>query len=198
MAAMGMISMRTCLCLVVVCLLTGSARADDSRLATGLGADAQPAWLDDLQPVPEREWYGWQALAGDAVGLAALATAASLSESTGASLLGLGGLASYALVAPVSHAAHGRWGAAAGSLGLRSLPILWGAAAAAEWEPLATNGTDNSGFQVLALLALTAPILLDAAVLSYEDAPARSEEASMQVAPWVSRDAGGLLVGRRF
>jgi hypothetical protein len=70
---------------------------------------------------PERRWYGWQTLACD--GLALLTMSPSLVvDSTAPAAIGY---VTFLLAAPVVHAAHGRWGRAFGSAGIRlGLPLV--------------------------------------------------------------------------
>jgi hypothetical protein len=115
-----------------------------------------------------------------------------------------GGLATLVLGAPVVHAAHSRWGAAAGSLALRTaLPAL---AFVALSQPC--SGECN-GELLLAFVAVTAPVALDAAVLSWEKVPAaadgsnarrrsaRGDEPSVTASPYASASRHRLLLGVR-
>jgi hypothetical protein len=190
--------------LVLLCALAlsygESARADDSRPTTGLGADATPDWLDAPARDAKREWYGWQTLVGDGVALVAFGVAAVAPDESGlATTFAFTGLGSYTLAAPISHAAHGRWGAAFGSLGLRSVPFLASVAYAGCWQPFGGEGSSAgcSALEVLAVVSFVTPIILDAAVLAYDDAPA-THEPRTQLAPWLTRESGGVLVARSF
>ncbi len=132
---------------------------------------ARVARADDA--AAPRRWYGWQTLVTDGAGVVLIA-ASSVPEGhhsyrVASGLVGAG-LTTLVLGAPVVHAAHGRWGAAAGSLALRTLlPAL---AYVALNEPCSG---ECSGPLLLAVLAVTAPVALDAAALSWETTPASTD-----------------------
>ena len=124
-----------------------------------------------------RHWYGWQTLLVDAATVALAATVGTVDsgdrqvENVIAGMV----LVPYALGGPVVHAAHGQWGRAGASLGLRlGAPTvgalggyLVGSASCARPDtsdvPCAAVG---AGLGLLAGGA--AAIILDAAVLAYE------------------------------
>ena len=114
-------------------------------------------------------WYGWQTLVTDGAGVSLFVASAAASAHSQRAATGLvyGGAATLVLGGPVVHAAHGRWGAAAGSLALRvGLPAL---AVLALSQPC----EGECGAQYLfGLFAFTAPVALDACALSWERAPA--------------------------
>jgi len=172
-----------------------SVRAADSPLTAGLGSDAMPAWLDAAPPSDEREWYGWQTLAGDAYALAAVASAPAYGDSGVRMAIGISGLGSYFLTAPISHAAHGRWGAALGSLGLRTLPILTLTAYGSCEHTFA--GGNCTGLVALLAVTLMMPIVVDSAILAYDDPPA-TREARTQLSPWLTPESGGVVIGHSF
>lgn len=69
----------------------------------------------------EEKWYGYQVAAPDVVG-GVLVLAAAQSEAWGTAALGV---ATILLGGPIVHAAHGHWGRAGASLGLRvGAPLL--------------------------------------------------------------------------
>jgi len=150
---------------------------------------------------PETHWYGWETLTVDAVSVAAMPLAGV-------------GVAGYLVGAPIVHAAHDRWGAAAASLGLRvALPIAGAYAGVA----LANCGNSQRasedwcglGEAVLGLgVGMLAAIVIDAAVLGYERAPAAqasepstgraATRTSVAIAPWIERDRKGASLAFTF
>lgn len=139
-----------------------------------------------LDPAPEAapvetggrtRWYGWQNLIVDGlVGLVTLglATGASWPRERDQALVV--GLLGYGLGSPLVHLGHGRGGAAAGSLALRVVAPLLGAALGKGLEP--------------ALMLGAAAVAVDDALLAREKVPATP------VVPRVStvRDPAGRLV----
>jgi hypothetical protein len=159
---------------------------------------------------PAMHWYGWQTLLVDAVGPATLLTARAAVGPSFPSTVGpafwVAGASSYALGAPVVHAAHGQWGRAAGSLGLRiGLPLggaLMGYGIAQATLQGGGGGDDHGGAQstVLYLFTLGGGLVgaitaafVDACALAYEP-EARGSDKPV-VAPTVSLVRGGGSVG---
>jgi hypothetical protein len=92
----------------------------------------------------------------------------------------------------VVHAFHGRWGAAAGSLALRTaLPAFALVVADQPCEG------ECSGALLLLVFALTAPVALDAAALSWERQPPRVYESrgGLRVQPYASARRKGVSAG---
>lgn len=179
------------------------AQPQDSPTAVGLGTDAQPAWME--RDLPERvankkSWYGWQTLTTDGLALTGFAVAGALSESPDSSIyniIALGSLSSYMLGAPIIHAAHGNWGAAAGSLGLRSLPLGSSFAAYAACGGLfQQNESCAATFTAIMAVTFVLPIALDP-FFAYEDPP-KHREHDVQVSAWFERSGGGVTVGDIF
>ena len=117
-----------------VCAVTASSLTVVALPAFADEAPAAPDWHRDpravgtSERVAVRNWYGWQILVTDSASVAVFTAGASASRT---SLLVLG-LAGYLAAAPIVHLAHGRPGAAVGSLAIRVLlPILGVAAGAA-------------------------------------------------------------------
>jgi hypothetical protein len=182
---------------------------------TVLASDGRPApdraGSDNAPEVePAVHWYGWQTLLVDAAGPAALLTARAAVGPSFPSTVGpafwVAGASTYALGAPVVHAAHGQWGRAAGSLGLRlGLPL--GAALVGYGIAQATfqggdGGDDHGGARATVLNlftlggglagAITASFV-DAYALAYEPETRASDKPV--VAPTVSLVRGGGSVG---
>ena len=117
-------------------------------------------------------WYGSQTLATDAAAFALLvpaAVAGAQNNDMAAESLVYTALGSYVMGAPIVHAAHGNWGRALGSLGLRIAAPIAGAFLGAAIEDC--SGGDfcgaAGGVVGLAVGAGTA-IALDAAVIARE------------------------------
>lgn len=150
-------------------------------LTVSRGAEAQEAAGRD----PWR-WYRWQALVTDGAGVALFAASGAASAHSQREATGLiyAGAATLVVGGPIVHAAHGRWGAAAGSLALRvGLPAL---------ALLALNQPcegECGGQLLLGVFAFTAPVALDAAALSWERAPAASAAGAaprLRIQPYAS------------
>src|SRR5262249_36553546 len=71
-------------------------------------------------PSAAPSWYGWQALLVDAAATAPVDIGAASAKSGGLAVA-LAGAGIYAVGGPIIHAAHHRWAAMGGSLGLRLL-----------------------------------------------------------------------------
>lgn len=194
--------------LLVALLAPRLARADEGTEGDAVPVEPAPAAMPPapavVPPTPTRKaekadatrdrWYGWQVLVVDGVSLL-VATPA----------LPPLGVAGYVLGAPIVHAAHGSWGTAAGSVGLRvGLPLL-GAFVGSEGldrgscRELCVGGVIGAGAGILTAIAL------DAAALSWETVPvtkqdrdeARARPArSFAVSPGIApRREGGVDVG---
>jgi hypothetical protein len=133
-----------------------------------------PYVLQPAEPArTQKRWYGWQTLTADGVSLSlvyAIASANAKSDNASLLLLPLG---TYLLVPPIIHLAHERYGAAAGSFGLRLGLPLGGALLGGV---LASSGNkSNGGYGALAgaalgmVIGVGGAIAIDAAVLSREE-----------------------------
>ena len=162
--------------------------------ATPVAEELPPAAAESER---QTRFYGWQTglVDGAALGLftAGLATMklcvlSPCNNSTSESFLALS-LATYAFGAPTVHGAHGRWGTAGASFGLRMAPIVVGA-------PLLA-ADEGSGGAVLFGGAIIA-MIVDSTVLARE--PVRPAAAKVQVTPVVDpqRRTGFVLVTRDF
>lgn len=179
------------------------AQAPAPAAATGLGSDAQPVWLDrELPEHHEAEsWYGWQTLTTDGLALTGLVVAGTLSDSDHQSapqIAGLTSLSTYMLGAPIIHAVHGNWGAAAGSLGLRTLPLGSSfALSTACGGVFQQNDGCAAAIGAIALVTFMLPIALDPAIFAYEETPEK-HASQFHVAAWFEREGGGITVGDMF
>jgi hypothetical protein len=102
-----------------------AARAEPPGLVIPVPVEPMPMLVS--QPLPEAPAapasYRWQVVTADAVAIGSLALASQNQSKD----LGMFALASYALGAPIVHAANGHAGRALGSLALRvGLPLLGG------------------------------------------------------------------------
>lgn len=147
-------------------------------------------------PREERAWYGWQTAGLDAVSVIGLEVGAH--ASTGGQTPMLLGAGLFLLGGPITHLAHGRYGAAAASLGLRVLGPLIGFGLGR----MGSNGADPLilGTTIGVIGAAT----LDAVLLGWETTPAprargaASATGTWSIAPWVDRTRAGVAVGGVF
>lgn len=119
----------------------------------------------------EEEWYGYQVAAPDIVG-SLLVVAGVQSETGPAIALGAGGML---LGGPIVHAAHGHWGRAGASLGLRVggpfLGAILGGALGAGGKS-GKGALDGIVYAIVgAGLGYVAAAAFDIAYLAYEDVP---------------------------
>ncbi len=161
--------------------------------------------------VQARHWYGWQTALVDAaslglgVGMNALSGDGNAGNGVRAFAVGLT-VTGYALGGPVVHAAHGQWGKAAASLGLRL-----GAPAAGTLAGLAIGSAacphDDSDVPCYAvggglglLAGLATAIIVDSAVLAYEPEREPAAAQGIRLAPVViaEHDRWGAGIGGTF
>lgn len=189
---------------------TSGARADDGASATGLGAEAQPAWLqatDREQPPPDAplpnsmQWYGWQTLIADGVTVGSLTTAAVIRDESAETAFARFAVGSFVLGPAVVHAVHGRWGPALGSLALRVAPFALGAATlnCAFSRPFSSGsgGGTCSVLAALTVVSIAVPVVLDTGFFAWERS-SHTREPTVYVVPWGAHDAGGLTLARAF
>jgi hypothetical protein len=146
-------------------------------------------------------WYGWQTLLSDAASIGVALLGAHAEQDT----ILVAGFTGLLVGPPMIHWGHGQVGEGFGSLALRA-PYVGFALAAGYGGCLAGAPEDPDppecgylrlGF-FLGALAMPVAIIVDAAVLAYDD-PEPDARASYRVAPWLDaeRSAGGAsLVGR--
>lgn len=178
--------------------------SDDTFAAAERASVRDEALLLPADRDAERRWYGWETLTVDAVSISAIPVAGV-------------GIAGYLLGGPIVHASHDRWGIAAASLGLRlGLPLV-GGMAGSKLENCHVSSSYDEGMCGLAGLILgmgvgmLTAIVIDAAVLSYERAPATSERGpsgasakrarsttSVALTPWIERDRKGASLAVTF
>lgn len=113
-------------------------------------------------------WYGWQTLLTDGAALMFL-LALGASDRGAEDTFASASVGTYLLGGPVVHAAHGNWGRAAGSLGLRAGAPVVGVALGLELEDC--HGEDFCGFRGALIggsIGLAAAVAIDSAALARE------------------------------
>ncbi len=188
--------------------VSGAARADEPAPSESPAATAATPSPDAPQ-TKSSSWYGWQTLSTDGAAVLLGVLSAAADGQTGKDAFGGAAIAAYGLGGPTVHAAHGRWGAGAGSLALRvGTPVVTGFVGGLIGAALPTKNEDALGglvenvgqtylglvYGVLAGAGIAAG--LDAAFLAHETKTATAAEKtarpSMQVAPTfaVTREGG--------
>ena len=185
---------------LVLSLHVPSARAEaDDAPTTGLGIEAQPAWLNPNRPerAGDETWYGWQTLTTDGVALTGLLGAGLFGNGAGYGIAALS-LGGYVLLAPIVHAVHTNWGAAVGSLALRLLPIASATAIyACSSEFYERDEGCEAAVGTITMLSFVLPIVLDSTLFAYEDA-VEQRAPPLWVAAWLDRSGGGITLGDAF
>jgi hypothetical protein len=142
-------------------------------------------------PPTEARWYGYQTLIADTVVLGAVGGAIFATDTTkeGAVTTLLLGAVGFGLSGPVIHLAHGRVGAAAGTLALRiAVPVLVANIGAEAQDCSRRPGQDygncgTGGFLLGALVGGAAVAALDAVALGWEH---------VAIVPTATRHCAGL------
>ena len=157
----------------------------------GEGADAEA-------PEPQTHWYGWQTLATDGAAVTLFIAGAS-ADSGAVAVLGVG---TYVLGGPVVHWTHdGGWRGWA-SLGIRvGGPVLVGLGGFALGS--GCEGEDAEvcpavGAALFGSLGLVSAIIVDAAVLGYEEVKPSDDEISWTPTVDVGRSQARLGVAGTF
>jgi hypothetical protein len=152
----------------------------------------------DRAEAPRRHWYGWQTLVVDSIPLLGLAlTAAGSSHGDEREELVVAFSAAYFVGGPIVHMAHGQFGKAVLSLGIRSAgPLL----IVAGNQDALQDTSGGAALIVIGVLAIPTAIAVDAAAIAREDV-VKDESASILqrvgIAPWVDpkRGIAGLSLG---
>ena len=172
------------LALVVALFASRNAAADE------------PA-ADEPKPADvKREWYGWQTLATDGVSFAAMGmgfgsfvhemTSSRTGDNHATSILLTGaGFGGYIFGAPAVHAAHGHWGKAGASFGMRTGPLaLCGVIAVASSGQRGNDSNAAAGAcAVLLFFGTIATVAVDSAVIAREDVVPPPPPAQVSLAP---------------
>ena len=153
----------------------------------------------------ESGWYGGQTLGVDGVALALFALGAAnggSNPSTATSLMVTSGI-TYVLGGPVIHIAHGRYGTAAASLGVRlAAPVVGGAVGGVAGAVLFGAASNSTGALIGgatgAIFGLGTGVIvasvLDSAVLAHRTARA-PERTGFQWSPVAAPVKGGATAG---
>ena len=150
-----------------------------------------------------RRWYGWQTLLADGLTSGTFLIAAAQDRTDDqAPYFGVGALGWF-LAPPIIHWGHGNVAEGFGSLGLRVAPVLIALMAVASCY--SGGGSSDEGactaYIAVGLLAIPAAVIIDAAVLAYDEREERPTAAfSLAIGPWhdARRDAWGLGLGGAF
>ena len=147
-------------------------------------------------PEEHEEWYGWQTLTTDAASvtfLVGFGVAAGRSNNDATETVFASACAgAYFLGGPIVHAAHGNWGRAAGSLGLRvGAPFVGSLLGLVIASSTDSSFDDSAGMGAVgALVGIGTAVVLDAAVLGYE-----TVQDEPVVMPAMSTGKNGTWVG---
>lgn len=154
---------------------------------------APPVMLRQPEEKPRKHWYGWETLMTDGISFATMPV-----------IVGFGG---YFVAVPIVHLAHGRAGAALGSLALRvGAPIAMAFTLGGLEVALAHERGSYAGivgaFAGL-IVGISAAIAIDASVLAYEPAvddpqpkPPKSARSTLTLMPIAApRGSGGVDLG---
>lgn len=155
---------------------------------------------------PERRWYGWQTLLVDAGSFSLLiaggyTNSGPESNTTGGVLTGFGSLG-YLFGPAIVHAAHGHWGKAGGSFGIRAgsvVLLIAGVASCFDESLFHGNSCDSNVLLWLGVIGFFGAPVIDAAVLAHEDVTP-GDEARLTLAPWFdpSRRTSGFTLRGAF
>ena len=157
---------------------------------------APPAENGDTAEPERTVWYGYKLMLADAASIGLLFAAGAADSGA----IGVTGLASMFVAAPVIHAMEGRNGRAVGSLGLRVLMPLTGGILASWAYDRGRNGDDCDcmGGVIAGLggmvLGMGAAMLVDGLVLGWRTEP-RSAPKDLALIPTVGVAPGGASLG---
>lgn len=151
----------------------------------------------------EATWYGWQVLIADVATVGLTVTAANTDASD---VLIPAAFGNYLLAAPVIHAAHGNWGRAGLSLGVRTvIPVATGGIfyAASRCDPPSTSNPDADPGWCFDGVAAAFGAVLGAVVASAVDSSAiawKRQQPAPTIAPTlgVTKTAAWLGVAGQF
>jgi hypothetical protein len=160
-----------------------------------------PRWIAERPR--ETRWYGYQTLITDGVALGLFAGAmatlrlciswssnhTSSCDNHTSEMLGVSSFAVYGFGAPIVHGAHGNWGKAGISLGMRAAPI--GLAAV-----LVSNGSEGSA--PILLGSLFTVFALDSALLANEEVEPEAPSFALAPAYDPRTRAGGFVATGAF
>jgi hypothetical protein len=154
-----------------------------------------------------RRWYGWQTLLADGLTSGVFLVAAAQQRSSDQEPYLILGALGWFLAPPIIHWGHGNVAEGFGSLGLRVAPFLLLFFTVAECFQFDSEGgrSNNEGsctaLYALTLLSIPAAVIIDAAVLAYDEREERPAAAfSLGFGPWhdARRDAWGVGLNAAF
>jgi hypothetical protein len=119
----------------VVCSAASPAQVASPVQSAQEEAAATPANEANVLPIVRR-WYGWQTFAVD--GVAAGLFVGAVADQHNTALFGVSAI-TFGFGAPAIHVAHGHWDLALGSLGLRIIGPLLGAALGSQFDVHTSN-----------------------------------------------------------
>jgi hypothetical protein len=183
-------------------LLAASLSAAWVAKETEAAAQPPPRWVAERPR--ETRWYGYQTLITDGVALGLFAGAISTfrfcfswGSSHGSScdnstseMLAVGSFVAYGFGAPVVHGAHGHWGKAGISLGMRAASIGLTAG-------LASQRANEMAAPILISSFLTV-VALDSALLANEEVEPEAPSFTLAPAYDPRTRAGGLVATGAF
>lgn len=157
--------------------------------------------LPSTAPTPRgthHHWYGWQNLLVDAAALAVASVAVSGVDDDSGGGAGVAFLGIYLLGGPIVHFAHGQLESGLASFGLRSgLPSVGGMLGCAALSEVPVDLGCYVGVVLGVGLGILTAIIIDAAVLAYEEVP-DAEPSAPQVSIAIDQRSAGLVASGMF
>jgi hypothetical protein len=174
------------------------AQAGIASAAPDLLPPPSPAQPPDVDAPGDTVWYGYKLMLADAASVALVMAGAS----TNSDALAMTGLGGTFLGAPLVHAVEGRGGRAVGSLGLRLLMPIAGAALAG-WAYDRDHRDDREcdcmggAFAMMGgmVLGMGTAMLVDALVLGWRTEAPVSKHKTVALIPSIAVTPGGGSLG---
>lgn len=142
---------------------------------------------------PSRRWYGWQTLLLDGVTIGAIATGVATDNPS----VAYAAFAGYVLSGPIVHGAHGRWGIAAASGGMRLLtPVTFLGLTVSPGEGYPAGTVEYR--RTMIALGFAIPVIVDATLLCWEKPSEPDSDSSVHVSSSVDRDGAMVSVSGAF
>ncbi len=164
-------------------------------VAPALRAQEREPQLNLAREAPQASrWYGWQLIASDLAAISLISAAAKIGDGPAPVVLGSLGVATFLLVPPLLHLAHGSAHDAGVSFAIRTAPALLGLAAGvlvARNQDCA-EGCSALVLPIVGLAGSAVGMVVDWAALSTEPAP------QISVAPVPGPGARGAGLGLAF
>jgi hypothetical protein len=138
----------------------------------------------------EPRWYGWQTLSADSVALGFAGIGVVSEEGTGLKVGAAGWLATYSLGPPLVHTFNGHVGKGLISLGMRAGSVFVAA------STLVFADCRSVDYPCVAAVALlTAPIIVDSALLARHPRPRATPSTSWTLQPTLGFNRRALAFG---